>query len=76
MINIKNICMVQIFIVLSVFFILCIVVIKGSTAKVPKIKTILKNIHKLAKNKYLSILRHRNVDFRIRVNILNYKEIC
>jgi len=30
--------MVQIFIVLSVFFILCIVVIKGSTAKVPKIK--------------------------------------
>ena len=76
MMNIKNICMVQIFIVLSVFFILCIVVIKGSTAKVPKIKTILKNIHKLAKNKYLSILRHRNVDFRIRVNILNYKEIC
>ena len=38
MINIKNICMAQIFIVLSVFFILCIVVIKGSTVKVPKIK--------------------------------------
>lgn len=38
MINIKNICMAQIFIVLSEFFILCIVVIKGSTAKVPKIK--------------------------------------